>query len=144
MKNTRKGLILTASFTDNTGLISCSWFKYPAFYNKKLFEGNIYIISGRPSYFNGWQISHPIIEELENEDKNKPSDTGQIISLYPLSSELGDFNNKTLRNLIYDTLNLYRESITDIIPSDIIEKNSLLDYKMASKNIPTSIYIDLQ
>ena len=145
-----KQQILNATFSDESGTIYCNWFKFAKFYSKELSIGSEYILSGRPNLYNNyWQISHPILEKLDNKNEesinpnekistlDKFTNTGQIISMYPLSQGLTNagIDSKLIRYYIFTVLKQFIDEVYDIIPEGIISKNNFLSLKDALLNI---------
>ena len=146
-----KKQILNATFSDGSGTIYCSWFKFAKFFSKELSVGSEYILSGRPTQYNNfWQISHPILEKLDNKEDEKQenienekqsldkfTNTGQIISMYPQSQNLANskIDSKLIRFYIFTVLKQFVKEVEDIIPQDIILRNNFLSLKDALLNI---------
>ena len=123
---------LKASFSDDTGIMNCNWFRGGEWIAKKLIQGEEYIISGVPKYFGGWGIDHPVLEMIDNE-KGTGLNTGRIIPLYPLTGELtkNSFDSRTFRKIIKNALDQYSEFIVDTTPQKILKEHKLPDIKTA-------------
>lgn len=123
-----KRTILNGYFSDGSSVLNCAWFNRPEFWQRALVEGEYYIISGKPTWFNGWQISHPVIEHFEDEkEKNSYKKTGRIIPLYPLTAELeeANINSAAINKLIGLVLNDSNFLLVDLLPADILKQLEL-------------------
>ncbi|PID26662.1 MAG: ATP-dependent DNA helicase RecG [Candidatus Cloacimonadota bacterium] len=128
----RKKKILNVTFSDGTGFINSVWFVYAHFFNKSLLKGNEYLISGRVSYKGRWEIAHPEFELIDKE-----SFEGEILPVYPLKNEirLKGVNSKYLREVVKSVYEKYSDKIIDIIPKEIVEKNSYISLRKAIYSI---------
>ncbi|MBN2790326.1 MAG: ATP-dependent DNA helicase RecG [Candidatus Delongbacteria bacterium] len=124
---------LKASFSDNTGILNCNWFRGGEYIVNKLITGEEYIISGVPKYFGGWTIDHPVLEMIDSEKGSATLNQGRIIPLYPLSGELtkNSIDSRTLRKLIRNALDQFSEFIEDLTPVNIRKEHNLPDLKTA-------------
>ena len=107
---------LHAAFSDGTGILTCIWFQGGEYVQKILVEGEEYILSGVPKYYNGWKIDHPVIERMDEEHNLK--NTGKIIPLYPLTSALTSKNidSRVLRRLVRNALDSFADQLSDNLP----------------------------
>ncbi|MBU4487024.1 MAG: DEAD/DEAH box helicase, partial [Candidatus Delongbacteria bacterium] len=130
---------LNAAFSDGTGILTCIWFQGGEYVSKMLIEGEEYIISGVPKYFNGWKIDHPVIERSDDESNLK--NTGKIISLYPLSFSLTSRNidSRTIRKLIKNAIEQFGNLLSDTLPFKIRQIRNFTDIGTAIKemHLPT-------
>lgn len=54
---------LTAKFSDERGSIELIWFQGIKWVQDSIVKGKEYIIYGKPSFYQGWTIAHPEIED---------------------------------------------------------------------------------
>ncbi|MCD6397778.1 MAG: ATP-dependent DNA helicase RecG, partial [Spirochaetaceae bacterium] len=124
---------LKASFSDDTGILNCNWFRGGEWIAKKLIIGEEYIISGVPKFFGGWAIDHPVLEMIDNEKGATTLNQGRIIPLYPLTGELSKngFDSRAFRKIIKNALDQFSEFIEDLTPQKILKEHKLPDLKTA-------------
>lgn len=115
--------ILTAKFSDGSGIVEGKWFNFGKSVAKKLVEGEEYIISGRVEYFGGWQMAHPVVEPVD-----KKENTGAIIPLYPMTQSLRDkgVDSWLIRRAIKEAHKNYSINIEDVIPEKIVDELGLM------------------
>ena len=70
--------------------------------------------------------TYNIIETLE--DENNSLNMGRIVPIYALSETL---NIKTMRKAMFNCLELFKNTITNVVPEYLIKKHKLLDKKDA-------------
>jgi ATP-dependent DNA helicase RecG len=118
---------LNAAFSDGSGILTCTWFQGGEYVQKILVEGEEYILSGVPKYFNGWKIDHPVVERMDDEPNLK--NTGKIIPLYPLTSALTtkSIDSRVLRKLIRNTLDQYGNLLEDTLPFTVRQLHNFSD-----------------
>jgi len=134
--------IISIQVTDDTGIISASWFYGKA--NKFMLEryksqypqGANIILSGTAkldSYTGRLVIDKAQSEILSGDFEEKDSlHVGRIVPVYALTENL---NIKTLRRAIYNAIEVYSNTINDFLPEYIIEKLGLTDKVTAIKQI---------
>ncbi|MDA3885452.1 MAG: ATP-dependent DNA helicase RecG [Candidatus Delongbacteria bacterium] len=124
---------LKASFSDDTGILNCNWFRGGEWIANKLIPGEEYIISGVPKFFGGWAIDHPVLEMIDNEKGATTLNQGRIIPLYPLTGELSknSFDSRAFRKIIKNALDQFSEFIEDLTPQNILKEHNLPDLKTA-------------
>jgi len=67
----KRGRRLVAQFKDETGLIELVWFQGIRWLEKSLKIGAVYIVFGKPNWFNGqFSITHPEMELYQADAKN--------------------------------------------------------------------------
>ena len=133
-KSTRRGKIFQVIVTDDTGLLTLTWFNGVR-YIKNLFKvGDKLAIHGKVDYYGGFTITHPEFDKLEKDDD--PVSTGKVIPLYPLTQELksSGLDQRILRNLVHEALSLNIE-ISELFSDDILLDNDLISLKKALHDI---------
>jgi len=133
-RRTRKRNVYQAVLSDGTGIISLIWFNGVKYIKNAIQKGDRIAIHGKVEFYNGLQIIHPDYDKLDMDAD--PINTGTIIPLYPLSSQLKNahIDHRSLRRII-KSLSVQIQSITDYMDEDIIQKNNLCSQKNALKNI---------
>ncbi|MDX2285360.1 MAG: ATP-dependent DNA helicase RecG [Bacteroidia bacterium] len=119
LQTTRNGKsLLTASFTDGSGILELTWFQGVKYLQKSLKPGQELAIFGAPARYNGMlQISHPEMDPQRDEDG--PRRTLQIVPFYPSTEALGRMGldsqgfRALLHQLLDETRGLMPESLSD-------------------------------
>ena len=103
-KRFRNKIMSQVVISDNTGMLTLTWFN-KAKYIKNLFTvGDEIIVFGKIGWFNGFSITHPNFEIIGN--NNSQLNFNSIIPIYSLSQELKNvgIDQRFIRNIIYDSL----------------------------------------
>ena len=134
--------IIKVLITDESGSLELNFFyskinRYSLERYKNQFpQGAAIIVSGTAkidTYTMKMTIDKPQHQILNDENINKENlNLGRIVPVYPLVENL---NIKALRKAIYNALELYQDSITNIIPPELIEERALYDRNKALKVI---------
>ena len=105
---------------DETGNIKAVWFNNP--YMAQTLKPNQRVaLSGRVSLFRGRKVfESPDYELLTGNDSVH---TGRLVPVYPLTEGL---YQRSVRNLVRRTLEIWASKLPDFLPSDIRERNRLL------------------
>ena len=134
--------IISVTVADETGILKLSFFYAKA--NKFLLEryktqfvkGANIIVSGKAKidkYTGIYTIDKPEFQILSGEFENKTNlNLARIVPVYQLVEGL---NIKTLRRAIYNALEQYEHVIKNVIPSEIMLRNDIIDKKIALKHI---------
>ena len=139
-KFTRRGRIFQVIVTDNTGILTLTWFNGIQ-YIKNIFKvGDKIAIHGKVDYYGGFTITHPEFDKLDKDDD--PISTGQIIPLYSLTKELklAGLDQRALRNMVNEILTSGFE-IKELFSKKTLERLELISLEQAlhwihySKNI---------
>lgn len=144
---TNKGLIILSIFLkDSSGQIKLNYFfkgnsthYYLKQYKGLYPTGSTVLAMGRvkkDKFSKQMTLSNPTIEVISDDfsetDRNDKAHTGKIVPIYPLTEGL---SLKVLRRLIHRSLISYEKCIHEFVPTDIIDRLNLLDYKTSIKNI---------
>ena len=110
---------------DETGNIKAVWFNNP--YMAQTLKPNQRVaLSGRVSLFRGRKVfESPDYELLTGTDSVH---TGRLVPVYPLTEGL---YQRSVRNLVRRTLEIWASKLPDFLPSDIRERNGLLTLQNA-------------
>ena len=133
-KPIRRGKIFRVIVSDGSGLLTLSWFNSTQYLKKKLTIGSNLAIHGKVDWYNGFTISHPDIDFLENRDISLQS--GEIIPLYHLNQDLksSGIEQRFLRKVVKEMLGKLLE-VKDYLPESFKKENNLSDLSIALKNI---------
>ena len=123
----RKGKSTKAIVGDDTGNIRAVWFNNP-YLAQALKPNQRVALSGRVGLFRGQKVfESPDYEVLSDDDQIH---TGRLVPVYPLTEGL---YQRSVRNLVKKTLDIWVKSLNDFLPSSILAQNNLLE-------LPTAIY----
>lgn len=105
---------------DETGNMRAVWFNNP-YMARTLKPQQRVALSGRVSLFRGQKVfESPDYEVLSGDDQIH---TGRLVPVYPLTDGL---YQRSVRNLIKKTLDIWVGGLPDYLPSSIRERNKLL------------------
>ena len=133
-KPIRRGKIFQVIVSDGTGLLTLSWFNGGKYIKKMIKIGQRLVIFGKVEWFNGFVITHPEIEVIDDGEVNVSS--GGIIPIYPLTKEMASvgLEQKRLRGIvqfIFDS----QISISDFFSKSILQKYKLIPLDRALRLI---------
>lgn len=127
---------IVARLTDETGSMELVWFQNLKWVEDHIFRGNVYIIFGKPSLFNGtFSISHPEIESYPRQLTVTGNLTLQPV--YHTTEKLKKFllDSRGIQKLQLTIIDQFISQVRETIPVYILEKNKLLNRKGALINI---------
>lgn len=131
--------ILKVAMRDRDGFFECVWFQGAKYFENKFDEGEVFAVSAKPSIskFNNLQFVHPDFDRISEDESQTFYSTGKIIPFYRIPKELKATNigDISLRKMLTFILDGYLDEIEDTLPSQLIEKNSLLDLSSALRFI---------
>ena len=122
----RKGKMFQVIVSDGSGLLTLSWFNSISYIKKNFAIGIKLAIHGKVDWYNGFSMTHPEIDFLEEEDN--PLKTGEIIPLYPLTNELraSGIEQRFLRRIVKEVLSHFEKY------QDYFSESFLKEYKFIS------------
>lgn len=123
--------------SDGKGLLEAVWFNFTDQYKKIFTVGEWVALSGKISYYRGYQLSHPDYDKLGDGDLNKMLNTGKILPLYKLSDILKQqgFNSYIFRKIFKEIINNHLNQFHEILPEEIINKYKFKNRKESYKYI---------
>lgn len=123
--------------SDGKGLLEAIWFNYADQYKKLFKVGDWIALSGKITYYRGYQIVHPDYDRLGEGDLNKMMNTGKILPLYKLSDPLrkNGINSYVFRKIFQEIIKNQLHTFYEILPKQIIKKYSFLNLRDSYKNI---------
>jgi len=129
-RTTKRGMnIFRVAVGDSKGVIHAVWFNQP--YMKDKFKiGQELIMHGKVDEHNYLQINNPEYEILTG-TKEDSVHMGRIVPIYPLTENL---NQRWFRNILKFTIDNYVDSVVDMLPYAIRQKNNLITLKEAVRN----------
>ncbi|MCK5075629.1 MAG: ATP-dependent DNA helicase RecG, partial [Calditrichia bacterium] len=121
-----RGKRLQVTVTDLTGMMTLVFFNQPAYFKKLFAVGKKVALSGKVTYFKGYQLVHPDFEFL-GEDKETGIHTGAIIPLYriPEAFRKAGISSHALRRIIHKGLEKYKNHIEELLPLNVINEEHL-------------------
>ena len=134
---------LTAKFSDEKGSIELIWFQGIKWIQESIVKGKEYIIYGKPSFYQGWTIAHPEIEDPIKQQGTVP------IKFYPQYStseglKNGKINSRTIAGLQKNLWSIIKSSdIEETLPNYILRKFNLMPLYDALRNIHFPLSDDL-
>ena len=128
LKKTRKRNYYQVTLNDNYGNINLIWFHALSWITGKFEIGDIIAAYGKVDFFNGFNITHPEFDSLE--DNDDPINTGQIIAVYPGTSELKKvgLESKGFRKIIRNAIEK-----THLVINDYFTVNFLKEYGLINR-----------
>ncbi len=130
----RKGKIFQVIVSDGSGNLTLNWFNSVKIIKNLFKVGDRLAINGKIDWYNGFSISHPEFDKLEKKDD--PISTGEVIPLYPLTSEFKSIglDQRTFRKIIKEVLK-NDINIPDFFSKEILKDKNLITLKNALYNI---------
>ena len=121
LKKTRKRNYYQVTLNDNYGNINLIWFHALSWITGKFEIGDVIAAYGKVDFFNGFNITHPEFDSLE--DNDDPINTGQIIAIYPGTSELKKvgLESKGFRKIIRNAIEKTHLVIFDYFPDNFLK-----------------------
>lgn len=130
-----KRLIVQAK--DDTGFIELAWFQGIKWAEKMLMPGKVYVIFGKPGFFNGkTQMSHPEME-LYNPGVQQQKGNLALQPAYNSTEKLKQFtlDSKGLQKLIAGLLEQTARDIHENLPAYILNRFKLAGRQESYRNI---------
>ena len=129
LKKTKKRSYYQVTLSDGNGNINLIWFHALSWITGKFEKGDLIAAYGKVDFFNGFNITHPEFDVLEQNDD--PINTGQIISIYPGTSELKQvgLESRGFRRIIRNSI----DKVKGLIP-DYFSVNFLKQYGLMNRN----------
>ncbi|MBN1999309.1 ATP-dependent DNA helicase RecG [candidate division KSB1 bacterium] len=123
--------------TDGTGYLSCIWFNRLSYWSKVFKEGEWLALSGKVTYFGGFQMTHPEFDRLGEEAEGEMVHTGKIIPMYPSSETLGKvgLDSRGFRRLFYNFFKEFRVNIEETLPDEVLKSYQLVSLPLSLTNI---------
>jgi ATP-dependent DNA helicase RecG len=126
---------LTAKFSDERGSIELIWFQGIKWVQDSIVKGKEYIIYGKPSFYQGWTIAHPEIEDPIKQQGAVP------VKFYPQYStseglKTSKINSRAIASLQKNLWSVIKNSdIPETLPNYLTSKFHLMPLYDALRNI---------
>ena len=110
--------------SDGKGILEAIWFNYVNQYKTIFTVGEWISLSGKVSYYRGFQMVHPDYDKFSEGDDDSMINTGKIIPVYPGSDVFKrvGLNSYTFRKIFQSLLTTHIEKIPEILPAEISKK----------------------
>ena len=126
---------LVVRVADETGMTELVFFRALKWVNESLMMGGIYVIFGKPNYFNGiFNFAHP---EFEVFDRKKDYTSEKFMPMYNTSERMKNafLASKQLSKIIRTAVSEYADEIEETLPDYLISAYHLISRKDALSNI---------
>jgi len=148
----RRGAILHALFTDESGWAELLWFQQAAYFRERLKEGSLWLVHGRVEAAprGGLQIVHPEIDRLgEGEDDVSPADLKALIAgvarILPVYQKPGDIPVAAMRRILVQVTGKYAAFARSAVPESVRARRKLMPVADALRYLhdpPASANVD--
>ena len=125
IKKLGKRRLFQINISDGTGEVQCVWFNALSWITEKFNVNDQIAVFGKIEFFNGLNITHPEFDILDDNEDN--FNTGQIIAMYPSSSDLKSkgLDSRGFRRLANNIINNKKYNIEDFLPQKMIKQENL-------------------
>ncbi|MBB6129515.1 ATP-dependent DNA helicase RecG [Mucilaginibacter lappiensis] len=130
-----KRLVVNAK--DDTGLLELVWFKGINWIEKTIVPGQVYIVFGKPGFFNGQvQMAHPEMEVYSQATMQRQGNAS-LQPVYNSTEKLKQFqlDSKGIQKITSTLLELHARDIKENLPLYILQKFKLISRVEAYRNI---------
>jgi len=128
---------LVAQAHDDTGTIELVWFQGVKWIEKTLIPGKVYVLFGKPGFFNGKaQMAHPEMELYSTEVQQRKGNL-TLQPAYSSTEKLKQFSldSKGIQKLVAILLEQQLKDIHENLPLYLINQFRLIDRTNAYRNI---------
>lgn len=142
-RNRKKIFFLTIK--DDTGYVQCVFYGGIEWFQKAFSPDEVLAVSSVPELdrYNRVQFIHPEFDRLKSNDEEDETDwssllhTGAIIPKYPSGEELRNagLDNRGFRRILRNAVNNNLQALTEHLPREILQRNTLLDIGSAIRMI---------
>ncbi|MFN2377765.1 MAG: ATP-dependent DNA helicase RecG [Candidatus Binatia bacterium] len=129
----RRGSILHALFSDDSGWAELLWFQQAAYFRERLKEGSVWLVHGRleAAPRGGLQIVHPEIEALAAADADPTKlDTKRLTAgiarILPVYQKPGEIPVAAMRRVVGQVVEKYVSAARSALPEPVRSRASLL------------------
>ena len=135
IKKLGKRRLFQINISDGTGEVQCVWFNALSWITEKFNVNDQIAVFGKIEFFNGLNITHPEFDILDDNEDN--FNTGQIIAMYPSSSDLKSkgLDSRGFRRLANNIINNKKYNIEDFLPPKMIKQENLQPLNKALEKI---------
>lgn len=114
--------------SDESGILEAVWFNSVNFFKDVFKVGDWVSLSGKVSFYRGFQMVHPDYDRLDMDEMDKMFNTGRIISFYPQNDAFkrSGLTSNTLRRVFFHMLPGQLPHILEMLPDTILDKRQLI------------------
>jgi len=136
MRGGRRRSYFELILQDNTGMLTCRWFRGTRWMQNKFKVGEPLAVSGKVTFFNGYSMNHPDFDKLGAEEAD-PVNTGKIIPLYPGNARLksAGLDSRRLRRIFQYVLPHLQELLAEYLPESVRTRFELVPIRHALRGI---------
>ena len=128
---------LVVQSRDDTGTLELVWFKGINWIEKTIIPGSVYIVFGKPGFFNGQaQMAHPEME-IYSQATLQRQGNATLQPVYNSTEKLKQFqlDSKGIQKITSALLEQHAKDIRENLPLYIINQFKLIDRAVAYRNI---------
>jgi ATP-dependent DNA helicase RecG len=131
--------------SDSTGYMEALWFNYVNQYKTMFKTGEWISLSGKVTYYRGYQMIHPDYDRLGDGDLDGLQNTGKIIPVYPGSEDFRrvGLNSYTFRKIFQILLASHLDTIKENLPEEICRTYKFPDRQSCFREIHSPGSMDL-
>jgi ATP-dependent DNA helicase RecG len=129
----RRGGVLHALFSDETGWAELLWFQQTAYFRERLKEGSLWLVHGRVEAAprGGLQVVHPEIDRLDREeDGGAPPDREALVAsvarILPVYQKPGDIPVGAMRRIVAQAVERCAADARSAVPEPVRAKLKLM------------------
>jgi ATP-dependent DNA helicase RecG len=129
----RRGAILHALFSDESGWAELLWFQQTAYVLGRIKEGGVWLVHGRVEAAprGGLQIVHPEIEKIDEGDaatRNgaRAAAAAGVARILPVYSKPGDIPLTAMRRIVAQVAGQYAANVQSAVPETVRTRLGLL------------------
>lgn len=127
----RKRRLVVQAF-DDTGTLELVWFQGVSWAEKNLQEGQVYILFGKPGFFNGSpQMAHPEIEPYAKSAHKRGNQKLQPVYSSTEKLTQNQLDSKGIQKLQSVLLDLAASSITENMPQYLLQRFKMMNRRDA-------------
>jgi ATP-dependent DNA helicase RecG len=123
--------------SDGEGFLEATWFQNVQYF-KKMFSVGLWVsLSGKISFYRGYQMTHPDYDLIGEGDLSNMIHTGKVLPVYPGSADFknSSINSYSLRKIFFENKEIVFDNISESLSPDIVETHKFPDRKSALINI---------
>lgn len=130
------------TISDGKGLLEAVWFNAVSYFKNIFKIGDWVSLSGKLTYYHGYQLNHPDYDKLGDDDFESMTNTGRIIPFYPLTDSLrkAGITSATFRKIYLQIFGKQTTIYKEHLPKEIRNRHSFAEINLAYKemHLPSS------
>ncbi len=109
--------------SDGKGYIEGVWFNAIPYYKNVFKVGDWVALSGKVTFYRGFQMTHPDYDRIDEKDAGKLLNTGKILAIYPGSEAMrkAGLNSYFFRRVFYNLFQK-KQNLPEIFPPEILNR----------------------